>query len=325
MRQGATTQDRAHYLAVCGGIGGAKLALGLSQVLAPGQLTVVVNTGDDFEHMGLLICPDIDTVTYTLAGVVDQQLGWGRADERWNALAEVERLGGETWFRLGDKDLGLHLLRKSRLANGSCLSEVTAHVAGRFGIKHPIVPMSDDPVRTEVKTNRGWMPFQRYFVENKCAPAIEKIHYAGAEHAAPSKRLCEALNLPALRGVIICPSNPWLSIDPILSVPGVIEMLGALPVPIIAVSPIVGGQAIKGPTAKIMRELGLEVSAAAVAEHYGKILDGFVLDDRDRALAPLIGRNVQCHVCQTVMQSPQEKAALAKECLGFIASLEAGR
>ena len=202
------TRDSERYLAICGGVGGAKLALGLSRVLDPSQLTVVVNTGDDFEHLGLLICPDIDTVCYTLAGIVDPAQGWGRSNESWNALAEVERLGGETWFRLGDRDLGLHLVRRALLDRGMSLSAVTAHIARRLGITQEILPMSDDPVRTEVETDQGRLMFQHYFVRERCQPRVRSIRFLGSRSAEPAEGFIRALRDSALQGVIICPSKP---------------------------------------------------------------------------------------------------------------------
>jgi LPPG:FO 2-phospho-L-lactate transferase len=309
------------YLALCGGVGGAKLVLGLSRVLEPSQLTVVVNTGDDFEHLGLLICPDIDTVCYTLAGVVERAQGWGRGEESWNALAEVERLGGETWFRLGDKDLGLHLVRRALLDRGMSLSAVTAHLAHRLGIAPEILPMSDHPVRTEVETDRGHMAFQHYFVREHCQPRVRSIRFAGTQSAQPAKGFVRALQDPGLQGVIICPSNPFLSVDPILSLPGVRDALRDAEAPVIAVSPVVGGRAIKGPTAKIMQELSLPVTVEAVAEHYAGLLTGLVVDRCDRDSVPALTRHLAVHCCDTIMQNTGDKISLARQVLDFIASL----
>ncbi len=313
-----TTGD---YLAICGGVGGAKLALGLSRVLAPQQLSIVVNTGDDFEHSGLLICPDVDTVTYTLADVVHPQQGWGRAGESWHALEEVERLGGETWFRLGDKDIGLHLTRRSLLDKGMRLAAVTHQLARCFGIGQSIIPMSDDPVRTEVETDEGWLSFQNYFVARRCDPVIRAVRYRGIEAAAPAAEFLSALRSPSLRGVFICPSNPYLSIDPILRLRGVRQALCSSAAPVIAVSPIVGGRAIKGPTAKIMGELGVEMSPGSVVEHYGEILDGFVLDRCDSDLEGTLNRALSVRVCNTVMNGLEDKQALARECLALVESM----
>ncbi len=310
------------YLAICGGVGGAKLALGLSRVLDPSQLSVVVNTGDDFEHLGLLICPDIDTVCYTLAGLVEPQQGWGRADESWNALAEVERLDGETWFRLGDKDLGLHLLRRALLDQGMSLSAVTAHISRQLGIVPEILPMSDQAVRTEVETDQGKLAFQHYFVRERCEPRVRSIRFAGSQAAEPAEGFVCTLQDPALKAVIICPSNPFLSVDPILSLPGIRDTLSDTDIPVIAVSPVVGGQAIKGPTAKIMQELGLPVSVEAVADHYAGILTGLVVDHCDSDSVPALEGRLAVHCCDTIMKNTADKVALAGQVLEFVSSLD---
>lgn len=301
------------YLALCGGVGGAKLALGLSRVLAPEQLTIVVNTGDDFEHLGLSICPDIDTVTYTLAGLVQPIHGWGRDAESFAALETVERLGGETWFQLGDKDIGLHLMRRMMLDEGNSLSAVTKHIACRLGIAHAIAPMTDGRVRTMVQTSGGLIPFQQYFVKERCAPVITGIQYIGAADALASSALTQALADPDLAGVFLCPSNPYLSIDPILALPGVRQMLADATAPVIAVAPIVRGAAIKGPTVKIMGELGIEPSAAAVALHYADFLDGYIIDTTDS----LTAKGPRVISCNIVMKSLDDKVVLARRCIAF--------
>lgn len=313
----AETAAPRRYLALCGGVGGAKLALGLSRVLPPEALTIVVNTGDDFEHLGLLICPDIDTVTYTLGDVVHPGQGWGRADEHWAALAEIERLGGESWFRLGDKDLGLHLVRRSLLETGLTLSEVTARLSRSLGVQATVAPMSDAPVRTLVESDQGVLAFQHYFVRERCSPRVKGLQYSGAGFAAPSPALSQALADPALAGVFICPSNPYLSIDPILAVSGVRDALCRLDAPVVAVAPIVSGLAIKGPTAKIMAELGIAPTAVSVAEHYRDFLDGYVIDSGDAALADHFHTGVSLHICPTVMTTLDDKMALAQACIDF--------
>ena len=315
------TRNSDRYLALCGGVGGAKLALGLSRVLEPSQLTVVVNTGDDFEHLGLLICPDIDTVCYTLAGIVELQQGWGRSNESWNALAEVKRLDGETWFRLGDKDLGLHLVRRALLDQSMSLSAVTAHISRRLGIALEILPMSDHPVRTEVETDRGTLTFQHYFVRERCEPRVRSIRFAGSQSAEPAEGFIRALRDPALKGVIICPSNPFLSVDPILSLPGLRNALSNLSVPVVAISPVVGGQAIKGPTAKIMQELGLPVTVEAVADHYSGMLTGLIVDLCDKDSARALEGRLAIHCCDTIMKNTERKIALARQVLDFISVL----
>ncbi len=310
---------RGSVLALSGGIGGVKLALGLQGVLGPGGLTVVVNTGDDFEHLGLAISPDVDTTLYTLAGLAHQELGWGRAGESWNFMEELERLGGESWFRLGDKDLAVHIERTRRLAAGEPLSEIVADFARRFGLATRVLPMTDDRVRTIVESAAGTLSFQRYFVEHRCEPRVTAIRYEGAEHAQPPPAAVRELDRPDLAAVVICPSNPYLSIEPILAVPGWSAWLRSCRVPVIAVSPLIGGEAVKGPTAKIMRELGLEVSPLTIARRYAGIIGGFVLDRADAALAARFEMPVQ--VASTLMRTLEDKEHLAREVLDFAVTL----
>ena len=313
-------------LALAGGVGGAKLAAGLEAALdAPDDLLTVVNTGDDFEHLGLSICPDLDTVMYTLAGRANPGTGWGLAGESWNFLEALGALGGEDWFRLGDRDLATHVERTRRLRAGESLSRVTAHLAARLGVPSRIAPMSDDPVRTVVETADGELPFQEYFVRRRCEPAVRGLRFEGAPAARMSAAFETALADPALDAVVVCPSNPYLSIDPILAVPGVRAALAGCAAPVVAVSPIVGGRAIKGPAAKIMAELGVEVSAAAVAARYRDLLDGFVLDETDRALAAAIESEgaagarapLRVTVEQTVMRTGEDRTRLAAQVLEF--------
>ena len=276
-------------LALAGGVGGARLANGLAQRLAPRELVVAVNTGDDFEHFGLLVSPDLDTVMYTLAGRSDAERGWGLAGETWRFMDALEALGGDAWFRLGDGDLATHVVRTARRRAGETLSAVTTDLCRRLGVRHEVVPMSDDPVRTIVHTAEGPLAFQDYFVRQRCEPAVAGLVFRGAAEARPSPGLDAALARADLGAIVICPSNPWLSILPILEIPGVRERLRERRVPLVAVSPIVGGQAVKGPAAKIMRELGVEASAIGIAEFYGDLLDGLVIDGIDRELKE-IGR-----------------------------------
>src|SRR5688572_22157053 len=265
--------------ALAGGVGGARLAVGLASVLPPERLTIVVNTGDDFEHLGFTICPDLDTVTYTLAGLNNRELGWGRADETWSFMETLAALGGETWFRLGDRDLALHAVRRDALARGESLSQVTAALSRQLGIMHSILPMSDEPVRTMVDTGEGELAFQQYFVKRRCEPAVRGFRFAGAESARAAPAV-HALFESGVEALVVCPSNPFVSIAPMLAVRGIREWMRRRRFPVVAVSPIVGGEAVKGPAAKMMRELGLQASAAAVAKHYGDLVDGWIVDAR---------------------------------------------
>lgn len=312
----------ATCLALSGGVGGAKLALGLSHTVDPDNLLVVANTGDDFDHLGLRICPDIDTVTYTLSGLANPSTGWGRKDESWSFMETLDSLGGETWFRLGDRDLALHVERTRRLGAGESLSAITAEIAKRLGIAARIAPMSDDPVRTIVATPDGPLAFQHYFVRDQCRPEVTGFHFDGADTARPSEALTKALTGTSLEMVVICPSNPFISIDPILAVPTVRAMLADFPAPVIAVSPIVGGQAIKGPTAKMLAELGRPTSAFAIAEHYRDLIDGFVIDTADAVSADAI-RDLGCQVrvTNTVMKSLQDRVSLARDVVAFAQEL----
>lgn len=311
-----------HILALCGGVGGAKLAFGLTRALPPEQLTLVVNTGDDFEHLGLHVSPDIDTVIYTLSGLSDRVRGWGLAGETWAFMGAVGRLGGETWFNLGDTDLAMHVLRTERLRVGDTLSAITADLARALGVAHLIAPMSDQPVRTFVDTEAGPLPFQRYFVGEQCRPVVRSIRFEGAAVAAPSEALVRALARSDLAGVIVCPSNPYLSIDPILAVPGVRSALEGLAAPVVAVSPIVGGAAIKGPTAKLMAELGHEPSTTTVARHYRGLISGLVIDDVDADAAEAIGAlGIRTRATASIMHDDAERERLARETLAFLADL----
>jgi LPPG:FO 2-phospho-L-lactate transferase len=302
-------------VALAGGVGGAKLADGLAQALPPEDLTIIVNTGDDFDHLGLRICPDLDTVCYTLAGLANPETGWGREGETWNALENLSRLGGPGWFRLGDRDLATHLERTRRLAAGDTLSQVTAAFCAAWGVGPRVLPMSDDPVPTIVRTDEGELPFQEYFVARRCEPRVTGFHFMGAAQAAPAPGVLAAL--AAADAVVICPSNPWVSIDPILNIPGVWAALAARPV--VAVSPIVGGQALKGPAAKMYAELGTDPSAAAVAKHYRGLLAGFVLDAVDAGLVSQL--DMPTLVADTIMKDRGHRLRLAQEVLEFAARL----
>ena len=270
-------------LALCGGVGGAKLAAGLADVVPPEDLIVAVNTGDDFEHLGLPICPDIDSTLYALAGINDAQRGWGRRDETWNFMSCLGELGGPTWFRLGDRDLATHVWRGARRASGASNTEVTQALATAMGIGCQVVPMSDDPVRTVVVTDEGPLAFQEYFVGRQCQPAVRALEYHGAESATLQPQILDALRSPDLSAIVICPSNPWLSIGPMLAMPALRKALQKGSAPVIAVSPLIGGRAVKGPTAKIMRELNLPTTAAGIARCYLPLLSTLVIDSSDAA------------------------------------------
>lgn len=299
-------------VALAGGVGGAKLAHGLAQILPPEDLTVIVNTGDDFEHYGLYICPDLDTVCYTLAGLANAETGWGRAAETWNVIENAKRLGGPGWFNLGDQDLGTHLERTRRLNAGDSLSRITRDFCRVWGVEHTVLPMSDQPVRTMVDTDdEGELAFQEYFVHRRCEPRVKGFRFEGVDVAEPAPGAREALQ--SADAVVICPSNPWVSVDPILRVVKKNEK------PVYAISPIIGGQTVKGPAAKMYRELGIEPSALAVANHYQGLLNGFVIDTLDAELKESVrGLNMRVCVTNTLMKSHDDRMQLAMEVLDFI-------
>ena len=282
-------------------------------------MTVVVNTGDDFEHLGLNISPDLDTVLYTLAGVADPERGWGRAQETWQFLESLRRMGGETWFQLGDRDLAMHVLRTQWLKTGKSLSAFAAYLASQFEISARILPMSDAPVSTIVETAEGDLPFQHYFVKRRCEPIVQAIRFAGANVAAPAAGVLDAITDPALRAIVICPSNPYLSIDPILAVPGIAPALSTGSAPVIAVSPIIGGQAVKGPTAKIMAELGVAVSTQAIVAHYRDVIDGLVIDEADGPDRKSVDLPVLA--TRTLMRDIADREQLARDVVAFADSL----
>ena len=303
-------------IALSGGIGGAKLALGLSHILPPEELLIIANTGDDFEHYGLTICPDIDTLTYTLAGLDNPQLGWGRRDESWAFMQTLDALGGQDWFRLGDRDLALHVLRSHRLRAGETLSAITDDIRQRLGIGPRILPMSDDPVRTRIGTDQGWLDFQDWFVRLRAEPLARAVQFAGVENARPQPALLDALRAKP-RGIVICPSNPFISIEPILAVPGLRNAIMACGAPVVAVSPIIAGQAVKGPTARMFEALGVTPSAAAVAARYGDLLHGYVLETGDDAagIAPRV------FYTATLMRDLDNKIGLARQVVAAIDAL----
>jgi LPPG:FO 2-phospho-L-lactate transferase len=306
-------------VAFAGGVGGAKLADGLARCLPPENLTVVVNTGDDFEHWGLKICPDLDTVCYTLASLANPETGWGRSGESWEIFENIRQLGGENWFHIGDKDLATHIERTRRLKIGQPLSQVVHDFCRAWGVGITVLPMTDQPVATIVKTVEfGELPFQEYFVHQRCEPTVKGFRFDGIEAAQPAPGVVDAIR--AADAIVFCPSNPWVSIDPILKTlihdPSPFQGEGKK---VIAVSPIIGGQTVKGPAAKMFAELGIEPSALAVAKHYGESISGFVLDAVDAHLADKIQKlGIRPLVTKTLMKSLEDRQHLAEDVLNFI-------
>jgi LPPG:FO 2-phospho-L-lactate transferase len=301
----------ARITLLCGGVGGAKLARGLHLLGEEVDLTVIVNTGDDFEHLGLTICPDLDTVVYTLSGQANRAQGWGREDESWTFMRVLRSLGGEDWFQLGDGDLALHALRTARLRQGARLSEVTAAVCGAWQVRSTILPMSDDPVRTQVHTDEGVLAFQRYFVERRCAPRTHKISFDGSDTARPAPGVTTAIETADI--VVIAPSNPYLSIDPMLSVPGISEAIKATNAPVVAVSPLVSGKAVKGPTDKLMKELGFDVGNDAIVGHYRMLLDGLLIHEGDAAASG----GPQVRAANILMREDSDRIRVARDVIRF--------
>ncbi len=310
-------QNELKIVALAGGVGGAKLAHGLAQVLPPEDLTVIVNTGDDFEHYGLYICPDLDTVCYTLAGLANPETGWGRVNETWNVMENVSKLGGLAWFRLGDQDLGTHLERTRRLKEGQTLTQITKDFCKAWGVKHVVLPMSDQPVWTIVETEEGDLAFQEYFVHRRCEPRVKGFRFDGVDVAEPAPGAREAIK--SADAIVICPSNPWVSIDPILRVLSSLLRGEGSGVRLVAISPIIGGQAVKGPAAKMYSELGIEPSALSVAKHYCDLATGFVFDKIDKQLEENIrSLNMRTLVTNTLMKSLDNRKQLASDVLDFL-------
>lgn len=300
-----------NVVVLVGGVGGAKLAHGLAQILPPGRLTTIVNTGDDLWYYGLRVCPDLDTVTYTLAGLVDPEKGWGVAGDTFTALDALRRYGEETWFGVGDQDLATHLLRTQALANGESLTAITQKLTSALGIRHAVLPMTDAQVATKIATvEHGELDFQDYFVHHRWQPTARAIRFDGAEQADVSSAVRQAIENADV--ILFGPSNPWLSIAPILSIPGMRDLLTVRDVPRVALSPIVDGQAIKGPAAKLMSELGYPVTAAAVADYYAGMINGFVYDERDSELKI---DGLRAVTFDTIMQSNEDRAVLARKIL----------
>jgi LPPG:FO 2-phospho-L-lactate transferase len=299
-----------------GGVGGAKLVLGLTALLPADRVTAIVNTGDDLVHLGLPISPDIDTLLYTLAGKSDLERGWGRGGETWSFMAALRELGGPDWFNLGDGDLALHVLRLAAFARGERLSRVTAAFARAWGLAATILPMSDDPVATLIDTDVGRLSFHDYFVARQCAPSLEAVTFAGAEAARPAPGVLEAI--AGADRILIAPSNPWLSIDPILAVPGLRDALVAAPAPVVAVSPLIAGRAVKGPTAKLMAELGLPLTHASIAGHYAGLIEGLLVDAGDAAE----GVTVPVARTETLMRSLEDRQRVARAALDLAGALD---
>jgi LPPG:FO 2-phospho-L-lactate transferase len=304
--------------ALAGGTGAAKLLRGLSRIMDPRDLTVIVNTGDDAEIWGLHISPDLDTVSYTLGGVIDEQKGWGLTDETFHALDQIARFGEPVWFNLGDRDLATHLHRTRLLREGRTLTEVTRSLAAALGVTATVLPMSDQPVRTRILGPDGWLTFQEYFVREKAQVEVRAVDYAGAAASAPAPGVLDAI--ATADAVLVCPSNPITSVGPILSVPGLVEALGATPAHVVAVSPIVGGAAVSGPAGRLMASAGLAVSAVGVARAYGAWLDRLVFDEQDRALADQIRAvGVTPVPAPTMMSSREAEITLARHVLSAAA------
>ena len=308
-------------LALAGGVGGAKLALGLSRILPPERLAIVVNTGDDERFHGLHVSPDVDTMTYTLSGLYNPETGWGIDGDTFETLQMLNLLGADTWFNLGSRDFAMHIRRTELLNQGSSLSQVTSQLTANLGIRHAIIPMSDQPVRTVLDTDVGTLSMQEYFVKQRADPVVRSIHYVGAEDAQPSAGFASALDAAA--AIVFCPSNPFLSVAPILAIPGVRDAIAGHRAPRVAVSPIVGGAAVRGPAGKIMQELGADVSAVGVAREYREICDVLVLDSQDADLVEAVGaEGVEAAVMPTIMQTDEDKVQLAERVLALVTDLE---
>ena len=305
-------------IALSGGIGGAKLGLGLHQIYAPEELYFITNTGDDFLYLGFYIAPDVDTLVYTLAGVNNTETGWGRADETWKTHNVLSELGADNWFKLGDKDLALHLHRSKALRNGERLTSITQDIANRFHLKATVLPMSDHMIQTVVDTNKGLLSFQEYFVKQASKPKIKNISFK-SKNPEPSAEVTEILMDPGLKGIVICPSNPYLSIDPILSIEKIRQSITESKRPRVAVSPIINGQSVKGPTTKIMNELGLEANVLTIAQHYKDYIDGIVIDTSDQDYVGQIeSMGIQVKLSEIMMNNDDDKKRVAEDVIHFI-------
>jgi LPPG:FO 2-phospho-L-lactate transferase len=306
-------------LALAGGVGGAKMAHGLAQVLQPEDLTIVVNTADDFTHLGFKISPDLDTVCYTLAGFANPETGWGLINETWNVYNHLKDMGMPDWFQLGDSDLATHIIRTKRISEGWSLSKITQDFCRMWDIHSLVLPMSDEVIQTWIFTDEGDMEFQEYFVHRKCNPAVKGIKFVGSENSKPAPGVLEAIEQSD--AVMICPSNPWVSIDPILSVPGIRTALESHLV--IAVSPIIGSQTVKGPAAKMFIEFGIQPSVFAIAQHYGSIIDGLFVDHTDECMTESINLlGIRTFITDILMRDQSDRGRLAKEVIEQIKSWE---
>ena len=304
--------------ALAGGVGAARLLSGLVAVMPQEDLTVIVNTGDDFRWHGLLVCPDIDTIIYTLAGIANPETGWGVEGDTFRCLERLSTLGLDPWFRIGDRDVATHIYRTNLLAGGLTLTSVTEAIRKQNGIRASILPMTDSPVPTVVDTDEGTLEFQDYFVRRRCAPRVRGISFKDIRGALPAPGVEEAL--ADADAIIICPSNPFISIGPILAVPGIEEAIENSPATVAAVSPVIGGKAVKGPTAVMLSQLGHEVSPVGVAKIYSGLLDVFLVDEGDAAFAPGISAmGIETHASRILMDTPSASESLARTLLGLIA------
>ena len=304
-------------VALAGGIGASKFLAGLMAVLPPEQVTIIVNTGDDFQWMGLYICPDLDTVTYTLAGLANPETGWGILGDSFHALERLQTLGCDTWFKLGDRDLATHIYRSQKIREGNTLGQVTGDISRKSGIRSVILPMTNSYVPTEIQTDEGTLAFQDYFVRRRCEPRVKDFLFRTIEDATPAPGVLEAIG--AAEAVFICPSNPYISIGPILAVPGIREALHETDARIVAITPIIAGRAIKGPTARMLSEMGQEVSALSVARMYSDFVDLFVLDERDAGLLPRVASlGLQVRLADTLMDDHQSKIDLARKVVEMV-------
>ncbi len=304
-----------NVVALAGGVGGAKLVDGLAQVVPAERLTAIVNTGDDFLHLGLRISPDLDTVCYTLAGMANPDTGWGRINETWNVFENLKKMGMPAWFQLGDSDLATHIVRSIQISEGRTLSQITHDFCELWNVPVNVLPMSDERVQTWVHTDQGDIEFQEYFVHQKCEPVVKGFTFEGVEKSNPSPGILEAIDRCDV--IIICPSNPWVSIDPILAVPGIREAIRNQLV--IAVTPIIGTTTIKGPAAKMFTELGIQPSALAVAQHYGSLIHSIVIDNSDHELSEGIMKlGIYPFLTNVLMRDRQDRGRLAAEIITYI-------